>query len=220
MSSSMVIRAARPQDVDQLIGVDTSFETLLLFEVHSGVTTSATLNLPTLKFELIPTMREEPFRKTYSVDFDELFSGKFAVLIAIEICASVDQAAIYPRTLIADVSDAIPMPEPRSERIVGYAAVRHDEWNNRAVLEHLYVDKSARGRSVGAQLLTACEQIARDSLRARCLWLETQNVNTGAVQFYMRHGYSLCGLDTTLYGDPHCEHEVALFFAKSLRSAD
>ena len=33
----------------------------------------------------------------------------------------------------------------------------------------------------------------------RCSWLETQNVNYPAAQFYRRLGFRLCGLDETLY---------------------
>lgn len=40
---------------------------------------------------------------------------------------------------------------------------------------------------------------ARQVTAARCLWLETQNVNYPAVQFYLRLGFELCGLDQTLY---------------------
>jgi len=51
---------------------------------------------------------------------------------------------------------------------------------------------------------------------------ETQNVNYPAVQFYLRMGFRLCGLDETLYrpGDPHLmPDETALYFARDLPAA-
>ena len=55
------------------------------------------------------------------------------------------------------------------------------------------------------------------SAGARCLWVETQNVNYPAIQFYRQVGFQLCGLDESLY-DPEGpgRNEIALFFAREL----
>jgi len=52
---------------------------------------------------------------------------------------------------------------------------------------------------------------------AGCLWLETQNINYGAIQFYQRVGFTWCGLDLALY-DSHglAAGETALFFVRYL----
>ena len=52
---------------------------------------------------------------------------------------------------------------------------------------------------------------------ARCLWLETQNTNYPAIQFYQHVGFRLCGLDESLY-DPAGpgRNEIALFFVREL----
>jgi hypothetical protein len=52
---------------------------------------------------------------------------------------------------------------------------------------------------------------------ARCLWLETQNTNYPAIQFYHRAGFRICGLDESLY-DPQGpgRGEVAVYFAREL----
>ena len=52
---------------------------------------------------------------------------------------------------------------------------------------------------------------------ARSLWVETQTINYGAIQFYERKGFEWCGLDTSLY-DPAevIEKEVALFFSRGV----
>jgi len=100
------------------------------------------------------------------------------------------------------------------ERIVGFAAAQYATWNRRVVLWHLYVMPECRGRGVGTRLLHSVDAFAR-SVGARCLWLETQNVNYPAVKFYLHAGFTLCGLDESLYDPdgPACG-EVALFLAR------
>jgi GNAT superfamily N-acetyltransferase len=97
---------------------------------------------------------------------------------------------------------------------VGFAAVEFVPWNRRAVLWHLYVAPGHRGKGIGTQLLGHAERFAR-STGARCLWIETQNVNVPAIRFYLRSGFHLCGLDESLY-DPVAvaPEEVALFFMR------
>jgi GNAT superfamily N-acetyltransferase len=98
---------------------------------------------------------------------------------------------------------------------VGVAALAWREWNRRAELTHLYVDAGARGRGVGAALLADARAAARE-WGARCLWVETQQVNAPAVRFYRRHGFAWCGADLTLYDPREAPGEVALFFALPL----
>lgn len=100
-------------------------------------------------------------------------------------------------------------------RAVGVAALTWREWNRRAELTHLYVDARARGRGVGAALL-ADARVAAEGWGARCLWVETQQVNAPAVRFYRRHGFAWCGADLTLYDPREVPGEVALFFALPL----
>ena len=99
-------------------------------------------------------------------------------------------------------------------RLVGFAAIQYMAWNLRAVIWHLYVAPDYRGHGIGTRLLDALDTFARDA-GARCLWLETQNVNVPAVRFYLRSGFTLCGLDTSLYDpDGAAGGEVALFLER------
>ena len=98
---------------------------------------------------------------------------------------------------------------------VGVVALTWREWNRRAELTHLYVDVGARGRGVGAALLADAGAVA-EGWGARCLWVETQQVNAPAVRFYRRHGFVWCGADLTLYDPREAPGEVALFFALPL----
>jgi ribosomal protein S18 acetylase RimI-like enzyme len=51
---------------------------------------------------------------------------------------------------------------------------------------------------------------------ARCLWLETQNVNYPAIQFYLAHGFYLCGFDESFYDPVELPGEFAFFFSRLL----
>jgi len=100
--------------------------------------------------------------------------------------------------------------------IGGFAAAKYEAWNRRVVLWHLYVAPQHRGQGIGRTLLDAVMTFAR-STAARCVWLETQNINYPAIQFYRRAGFRLCGLDASLY-DPQgpSGEEIALFFVHDL----
>jgi ribosomal protein S18 acetylase RimI-like enzyme len=100
--------------------------------------------------------------------------------------------------------------------LVGVVAVKYQAWNRRGEVWHLYVARTARRRGIGMALLKEAEAFAR-AAGARCLWLETQNVNFPAIQFYRRAGFRLCGLDESLYAPEGLGRaEVALFFARPI----
>ncbi len=100
--------------------------------------------------------------------------------------------------------------------IIGVCSVEFQHWNRRAILHHLYVDVDHRGIGAGKLLLDASVVWAAES-GARCLWVETQNINHSAIQFYTRHGFQLCGCDTSLYDpDTVLAGETALYFSLSL----
>ena len=63
-------------------------------------------------------------------------------------------------------------------------------------------------------MLDSVEKFAQRA-GARCLWLETQNVNFSAVNFYLHAGFTLCGLDASLYDpDNLAQAELALFMTR------
>jgi GNAT superfamily N-acetyltransferase len=100
--------------------------------------------------------------------------------------------------------------------IVGFAAWKHQRWNHRAEIWHLYVAPAQRGHGVGRALVEAAATAAREA-GMRTLWVETNTLAYPAIQFYRHFGFSLCGLDTSLY-DPAAvaADETALFFSRPL----
>lgn len=100
--------------------------------------------------------------------------------------------------------------------LAGFAAAQYVAWNRRVVLWHLYVAPAFRRRGVGSQLLNGVEAFAQ-SVEARCVWLETQNVNVPAIRFYRHYGFQFCGFDEALYDPKSLERdEIALFFSYRL----
>jgi len=101
------------------------------------------------------------------------------------------------------------------EAIVGFCAVRDQQWNRQIVLWHLYVDRAARRRGHGRALLETVLDDARAG-NAYAVWLETSNLDYPAVQWYRAHGFELCGLDMLRYEPTYASGEVALFMARRL----
>lgn len=98
--------------------------------------------------------------------------------------------------------------------VVGFTALKYEEWNRQVVVHHLYVAPPQRGGGGGRRLLDEALEFARMA-GARGLWLETQNTNYPAIQFYRRTGFRLCGLDDSLYDpDGPGDGEVGLFFTR------
>lgn len=102
-----------------------------------------------------------------------------------------------------------------ADRVVGVAVIRAESWNRSALLSHLYVDRPSRGTGVGARLLSAALAEAA-GMDVRCVRVETQTVNLPAVRFYQRHGFTLCGVDTTLYDPAESGDEAALYLSRPL----
>jgi ribosomal protein S18 acetylase RimI-like enzyme len=102
-------------------------------------------------------------------------------------------------------------------RVVGVAAIEYEKWNRRARLQHLYVDRAARGQGIG-QMLVEAAMVAAHALGARGLWVETQTTNYPAIRFYERAGFNWCGFDTSLYDLDQSVDEIAVFFWRGLPS--
>lgn len=139
-----------------------------------------------LSFSLVAETVDPPIRKSYG-----------------SLLAYAEQLRQMRHVAVAEVGHTL----------VGAVAADLTTWNRRLQVEHCYVAPQWRGRGVGRALIASVVAFAR-GIHARCVWLETQNTNYPAVQFYRRLGFRLCGLDERLYDlDTPEGKETALFFA-------
>lgn len=146
-----------------------------------------------------------------------LVRSKHSIALAVD---SVTPPRRKDYDLAADI-DALPDCEhvliaEHDTSLIGLAAIKIEAWNRRAVIWHFYVAPENRGKGVGRRLMdSVCDAV--QVFDVRCLWLETQTINYGAIQFYTRVGFEWCGLDTALY-DPAVTppDEIALFFVRPL----
>jgi ribosomal protein S18 acetylase RimI-like enzyme len=124
-----------------------------------------------------------------------------------DLTSDVDSLPALDHVLIAE----------RDNRVAGVAALSHDVADRRAIVRHLYVDRAYRGQGIGRSLMDA--MVARaEQWQARCVWLETQDVNYAAIQFYQRAGFQWCGLDLSLdERNGSITDETAVFFMRPLK---
>ena len=103
--------------------------------------------------------------------------------------------------------------------IVGFAATSYASWNRRLVLWHLYVDPTRRRRGIARDLLRSvnAHAIVRGALH---VWLETSSLNAPGIAAYRSLGFSLSGVDLTLYDGTPAEGETALFFSRPVDRAE
>lgn len=167
---------------------------------------------------------EMPADRGQLVTFDASFSTSSIYLVStdglsVDICEQkldVPLHKTYPlddaEIEKADFSIAF----EHDEGIVGFATAKYEDWNRRVNITGIYVRPEHRGRGIGKALLDAVHGYAQTT-PARCLWLETQNVNYPAIRFYRKHGFTFCGFDTTLYDPEKMETpEVAFYFYREI----
>lgn len=102
-----------------------------------------------------------------------------------------------------------------TERLTGLATWGFEKWNQTVWLWDIRVAPDHRRNGIGSALLQSVLWEAT-RLNARGVMLETQNLNYGAILFYLNNGFKPVGLNTELYGFSGSPQEVALFFFRYL----
>ena len=93
---------------------------------------------------------------------------------------------------------------------VGWIELGYERWNNRMRVWELLVAEDFRKQGIGTLLMNHAILIARQK-GARMLVLETQTNNATAIDFYLKFGFELIGLDTAAYSnDDGAKREVRL----------
>ncbi|WP_160715914.1 GNAT family N-acetyltransferase [Chitinophaga solisilvae] len=102
------------------------------------------------------------------------------------------------------------------DTLVGFVICEQRDWNNTMWVESLLVAESARGAGIGKLLLAQAISHAAAS-DCRHLELETQNTNVPAVTFYLKNGFALTGVNTTLYDPSQDNKEIAFYLTHNLK---
>ena len=98
----------------------------------------------------------------------------------------------------------------RGHAIMGIGALWLRQGQDFGEVKRMFVSQEARGQGVGAKLLSAIEQIAREHGIYR-LMLETGTLNEGALALYRSTGYRTRG---PFAGYP--DHPLSVFMEKTL----
>ncbi|MEU9236411.1 GNAT family N-acetyltransferase [Streptomyces subrutilus] len=184
-ADGIVYRLARPEDAGAVEALDGSFTTDTVFEVVPP-------DGPALGFLLREVPADPPLYKAFPPEeHDEQGSG-----------GGIGGGG-HARTFVA----------LDGGRVCGFAAVGYAAWNRRLTIEDIEVAPGHRGRGIGRALVECAADFARER-GAEHLWLEVSSANAPAVHAYRRMGFTLCGLDTTLYAGTPASGEQALFMSR------
>lgn len=103
------------------------------------------------------------------------------------------------------------------ERLVAIAIAEPMAWNRNLVLWEMHVAEGYRRQGLGRALLDSVLEVAR-GCGVRSVTAETQNTNVPAIRFYRASGFTIQGIDLSLYApdDAGKDREVALFMRRFL----
>jgi len=194
------VRTVKLSDAPALHKLDYSFETDLIYALRvqgrllQEDAAASVYGKPVLSFELRETPIDPPLYKSF-----QEFAGNLAEVETKLNCAQGGYIALAN----GEAAGVILLNE--EERAV-------------ARIENIIVDRHFRCYGIGSLLLSC----ASDWARRRGCWavvLETQNINYPAIQFYLRNGLEVWGINVNFYPPGPDEHEVAIFMGKKLWSA-
>ncbi|MCS0634829.1 GNAT family N-acetyltransferase [Streptomyces sp. LP05-1] len=198
-----VLRPARPSDAPAIAALDSSFTTGTIYQVVAGEH----------GFTLRETPVDPPLRKVFPADGpddepedDEPDDGPGRRPGDHAPDGGAGAGPGRTRTVVAEADGAL----------CGFVTASFEPWNARLTVEDIEVAPGHRGRGVGRALMEQAAAFGREC-GAGQLWLEVSNVNVPAVRAYLRMGFTLCGLDVSLYENTASAGEQALFMRRGLR---
>ncbi|SCG82873.1 putative protein yyaR [Proteiniborus sp. DW1] len=84
------------------------------------------------------------------------------------------------------------------EQILGYLEVDRESWNNRLRITEILVLEDFRASGYGTVLINKAKEIAKEE-GFREIILETHSCNTKAIDFYIKNGFRVNGIDLSCY---------------------
>ena len=181
---------SRGTPVFRAVDLSRDRERLLNFDASFTTDRIYTVQVNEMQIEIAEKGLDAPLHKRYPM---------------VHVVSELMSASFAGTSLVAETGGAI----------AGFSVMKFEAWNSRAHLAHLYVAPAFQGGGLGRSFIEKAVAFGRES-SARCLWLETQNVNYPAIQFYTKMGFRLCGFDNTLYEPADPRGEAALYFAMEL----
>jgi GNAT superfamily N-acetyltransferase len=194
------VRAVQVNDAPAIYNLDYNFETDRIYTLQvqerllrsHGENESCQQEQPALSFKLVEIPVDPPIYKNFFAD----------------------------DVTVADVESRL------SEAEGGYVALADgqiaavillhvEEWRSVVCIDELIVGRQYRRYGVGSLLLDC----ASDWARERNCWaivLETQNNNFPAIQFYLRNGLEIWGINRNFYPPGPISHEIAIIMGKYL----
>ncbi len=95
-------------------------------------------------------------------------------------------------------------------QILGYLEVDRESWNNRLRITEILILDEFRGKGFGTILINKAKEIAKEE-GFREVILETQSCNSKAIDFYIKNGFRVNGIDLSCYTNKDVEkREVRL----------
>lgn len=198
----ITLRAMQSTDAEALYNVDYSFETDRIYTLRvagnlarpeGAVETEQGKTRPSHAFELVETPVYPPFYKNYRMGYESLET----------VQERVQQAAGGYVALV-------------DGKVDGGVFLSLERWRSLTRIDDFLVGRQSRRYGIGSLLLNCASDWARNQ-NCRAILLETQNVNYPAIQFYLRNGFEIWGIDRHFYPPGPVAHEVALFLGKRLR---
>lgn len=98
-------------------------------------------------------------------------------------------------------------------QILGYLEVDRESWNNRLRITEILILDEFRGKGFGTVVINKAKEIAKEE-GFREVILETQSCNSKAIDFYIKNGFRVNGIDLSCYTNNDVEKkEVRLEMA-------
>lgn len=145
-------------------------------------------------FELRLTPLAQPYTKEYGALLDDEAQRRYAALAAAgHAFGAFDGSAC-----------------------VGIAVTEPQPWNGSLNVWEFHITPASRGQGIGRRLMNAVLARARE-LALRTVVCETQTTNVPAIRFYRALGFTLDGLDLSLYAnDAYPNGEMAVWLKQAV----
>ena len=195
------VRAVHIDDATALHKLDYSFETDRIYTLRvqgplaQGDTNSSASSKPALAFELLETPVDPPLYKSLRE-----FGSSPAELKAKLSCVEGGYIALA------------------GGQVAGVILLNVEEERSVAYIENIIVGRQFRRYGIGSLLLSCASDWARNHA-CWAILLEIQSINYPAIQFYLRNGLEVWGINNHFYPPSSDKDQVAIFMGKKLWSA-